>query len=140
MWSILLCSENPSVSKPDQVFQVETPYVGIATGLNEGEPVVKPSVAGQQIGRKMLQVTVPSTIPGTVHLTGSGVSAGDSDLGAQANLYGQAESNGVTDTHVEVGGILQYTAYQISKKIILLQLLSSQVQAALVELNRDQQQ
>ena len=66
------------------------------TAANGNNPVGRRLHGIRAWDRRML------TVPGVLHLSGTGETVGDSTAGASVSAYGQAESNGVTDTHVEV--------------------------------------
>ncbi|DBA98305.1 hypothetical protein WJX77_008106 [Trebouxia sp. C0004] len=104
-----------SVANPDEVFSGSMDGLVLVAGDDSGVATegaaVNPNGVEQAganptgrkllisaFGRKMLQV-------GTLELSGSGVSAGDSTVGASANAFGHGDLNGVDDTHIEPHGV-----------------------------------
>lgn len=95
------------VSEPDEVFTADLNGVGEAqVGTANGETVdnVEPGSGRRLLSahRKLLQ-----TGTGTLDLSGSGVSVGDSTVGASAQAYGHGEldAESLQDNHVEPHGV-----------------------------------
>ncbi|DBB13338.1 TPA: hypothetical protein ACH3X3_005073 [Trebouxia sp. C0006] len=115
---------DPTVSEPDEVFTGSGLGVGVTAGDDNGVIVSgltedpAGTVAGAEetaangnnpVGRRLHGIRAWDrrmlTVPGDLHLSGTGETVGDSTAGASVSAYGQAESNGVTDTHVEPHGV-----------------------------------